>query len=100
MRTLLLCLVLLTSALVSAAQRVVSLAPSLSEIILELDAGDLLVGVLDGGERPKALVDLPSVGRIGQLEMERLLALQPTLVLLWPDSITSAQRAQLVQFDV
>ena len=44
MRTLLLCLVLLTSPLVSAAQRVVSLAPSLSEIILELDAGDLLVG--------------------------------------------------------
>lgn len=100
MRTLLLCLVLLTSPLVSAAQRVVSLAPSLSEIVLELDAGELLVGVLDGGERPSALVDVPSVGRIGQLEMERLLALQPTLVLLWPDSITSAQRAQLVQFDI
>lgn len=100
MRTLLLCIALLVSPLLSAAERVVSLAPSLSEIMLELGAADLLVGVLDGGERPEALAELPSVGRLGQLEMERLLSLQPTLVLLWPDSITPAQRAQLAQFDI
>ncbi|WP_437422001.1 cobalamin-binding protein [Stutzerimonas chloritidismutans] len=83
-----------------AVERVVSLAPSLSEIMLELGAADLLVGVLDGGERPAALAKVPSVGRIGQLEMERLLALQPTLVLLWPDSISRAQREQLAQFRI
>ena len=45
---LLLCVVLLClPPAASAAQRVVSLAPSLSEIMLELDAGELLVGVLD-----------------------------------------------------
>lgn len=84
----------------AAAERVVTLAPSLSEIMLELDAADLLVGVLDGGERPPALANVPSVGRIGQLEMERLLALQPTLVLLWPDSISRAQRDQLSAFGI
>jgi vitamin B12 transport system substrate-binding protein len=97
---LLLCLVLLGSPLSGAAERVVSLAPSLSEIMLELDAVDLLVGVLDGGERPAELEEVPSVGRIGQLEMESLLALQPTLVLLWPDSISRAQRDQLTQFGI
>lgn len=100
MRTFLLCLALLASPLASAAERVISLAPSLSEIMLELDAGDLLVGVIDGGERPAALEGVPSVGRIGQLEMEGLLGLQPTLVLLWPDSISRAQRDQLSQFGV
>ncbi|WP_313085460.1 cobalamin-binding protein [Pseudomonas sp.] len=91
---------LLVAPWLSAAERVVSLAPSLSEIMLELDATDLLVGVLDGGERPPALAQVPSVGRIGQLEMESLLALQPSLVLLWPDSISRAQQDQLLQFGI
>lgn len=43
------------------------------------------MGVLDGGERPAALGDLPSVGRQGSaLDMERLLNLRPDLLLLWP----------------
>jgi len=32
-----------------------------------------LVGLLDGGERPAAVAQLPSVGRYGQLELESLL---------------------------
>ncbi|WP_217476268.1 cobalamin-binding protein [Stutzerimonas stutzeri] len=100
MRALLLAIALSCSPLLAATERVVSLAPSLSEIMLELDAADLLVGVLDGGERPDALAQVPSVGRLGQLEMESLLALQPTLVLLWPDSISQAQREQLKQFGI
>lgn len=100
MRALLLAVALLVSPLLAATERVISLAPSLSEIMLELDAVDLLVGVLDGGERPAALGGLPSVGRLGQLEMESLLALQPTLVLVRPDSISQAQREQLTQFGI
>jgi vitamin B12 transport system substrate-binding protein len=78
-----------------AVERVVSLAPSLSEIVVELGAADLLVGVLDAGERPTQLKDLPSVGRYGQLDMERLLSLKPDLLLLWPGSVGPAQREQL-----
>ena len=93
--------VLLSLALPAAAvERVVALAPSLTEIMLELRAGDLLVGVLDGGERPAALAQLPSVGKYGQLELESLLELQSDLVLLWPDSISSAQRQQLQRMGI
>jgi vitamin B12 transport system substrate-binding protein len=95
-----LCLLALLAWPALAVERVVSLAPSLSEIVLELGAADLLVGVLDGGERPAALSHLPSVGRYGQLEMESLLKLQPDLVLLWPDSIGPAQRQQLEAFGI
>ena len=97
----LLTIVLLCLALPATAQlRVVSLAPSLTEIMLDLGAGDLLVGVLDGGDRPDALAGLPSVGRYGQLQAESLLALKPDLVLLWPDSVGSAGREQLKKFPV
>jgi vitamin B12 transport system substrate-binding protein len=88
-------LLLAVSASTVAATRVVSLAPSLSEIVVELDSADLLVGVLDGGDRPPELQDLPSVGRYGQLDVERLLSLKPDLLLLWPGSVGPAQREQL-----
>jgi vitamin B12 transport system substrate-binding protein len=97
-RLLLAALISLASLPALAAERVVSLAPSLSEIMLELDAADRLVGVLDGGERPAALQSVPSVGRYGQVEMETLLSLRPDLVLLWPDSVPRSE--QLQQFSI
>jgi vitamin B12 transport system substrate-binding protein len=83
-----------------AVERVVSLAPSLSEIVVELGATDLLAGVLDGGERPAVLANVPSVGRYGQLDMERLLSLKPDLILLWPGSVGPAQREQLRHLNI
>lgn len=100
MRTFMLCMLLSLAWPVAAVSRVVTLAPSLTEIVLELEAGDLLVGLLDGGERPAAVKHLPSVGNFGQLELESLLQLQPDLVLLWPDSISRAQRQQLQRLGI
>lgn len=93
-------LLLVGSVQALAAERVVSLAPSLSEIVVELGAADLLVGVLDGGERPPALATLPSVGHYGQLNIEGLLSLKPDLILLWPGSVGPAQREQLRRLNI
>jgi vitamin B12 transport system substrate-binding protein len=93
-------LLLAFSAQALAVERVVSLAPSLSEIVVELGAADRLVGVLDGGERPAALANVPSVGQYGQLNMERLLSLKPDLILLWPGSVGPAQREQLQRLNI
>lgn len=100
MRRWLAILLLAFSAQGLAVERVVSLAPSLSEIVAELGAADLLVGVLDGGDRPVALANVPSVGRYGQLDMERLLSLKPDLILLWPGSVGPAQREQLQRLNI
>ena len=93
-------LLLALSAQALSAERVVSLAPSLSEIVAELGAADVLVGVLDGGERPAALAHVASVGHYGQLDMERLLSLKPDLILLWPGSVGPAQREQLQRLNI
>lgn len=93
------CLVALSLPL-AAAERVVSLAPSLSEIMLELGAGERLVGMLDGDQRPAALGGVASVGRYGQLDMETLLSLKPDLILLWPASVSEGQREQLQRFGI
>ncbi|GLH39974.1 cobalamin-binding protein [Pseudomonas moraviensis] len=93
-------LLLALSSPALAGLRVVSLAPSLSEIVVELNSADLLVGVLDAGERPAAIADVPSVGRYGQLDMERLLSLKPDLLLLWPGSVGAGQRDQLKRLNI
>jgi vitamin B12 transport system substrate-binding protein len=93
-------LLLAVSGNAAAVERVVSLAPSLTEIVVELNCADLLVGVLDAGERPAALDHLASVGRYGQLDMERLLSLKPDLLLLWPGSVGPAQREQLKRLNI
>jgi vitamin B12 transport system substrate-binding protein len=101
MRPLITCLLWLIACQAAAApQRVVSLAPSLTEIVIELNASDLLVGVLDGGLRPERVAGLPSVGRYGQLDIERLLSLRPDLLLLWPGSVSAAQRDQLKRLNI
>ena len=100
MRAWLAFLLLVDSVQAIAVERVVSLAPSFFEIVVELGAADLLVGVLDGGERPAPLANVASVGRYGQLDMEQLLSLKPDLILLWPGSIGPAQREQLKRLNI
>lgn len=93
-------LLLIGASPVLADLRVVSLAPSLSEIVVELDSADLLVGVLDAGERPAPIAHIASVGHYGQLDIERLLSLKPELLLLWPGSVGAAQRDQLKRLGI
>ncbi|GGL98941.1 cobalamin-binding protein [Pseudomonas asuensis] len=80
-----------------AAERIISLAPSMTDIVLELGAEARLMGVLDAGERPASLASLPSVGRYGQINIEQIVALRPDLILLWPGAVPPAQREQLQQ---
>ena len=100
MRVWLAALLLTVSTPSLAASRVVSLSPALSEMVVELGAADLLVGRLDAGEPLPELAGVPSVGRYGQLDMERLLSLQPDLLLLWPGSVGVAQREQLRRLNI
>lgn len=100
MRALVVALLALLAWPAAGAERLISLGPSVTEIVLELGAVDQLVGVLDAGPRPPAAAHVPSVGRYGQLEMERVISLQPDLVLLLPESISRAQRQQLQAFGI
>lgn len=66
-----------------ASPRVISLAPFLTDMVVQLHAEHLLVGVLDDGLLPAALDDIPRVGGYQTLSRERLLSLNPDLVLAW-----------------
>ena len=65
------------------AQRIVSLAPSLTELIYAAGAFEKLVGVAEYSDFPPAAKELPIIGRFDILDIERIVQLNPDLVVAW-----------------
>ena len=65
--------------------RIVSLNPSLTEILLSLDARDTLVGVDDYSARQQpSVAELPRVGGLFSSNLEAIVALEPDAVVVVP----------------
>lgn len=72
---------LLCSVAVSAAERIISLKPNITEIIYALQAEDKLVGVTTYCNRPLEAKQLPQVADYLAPSVEKVVALQPDLLL-------------------
>ncbi len=81
----------------SPAERIISLAPSLTELVFAAGAGNKLVGVVEYSDFPPEANALPIVGRFDLLDMERILQLQPDLVIAWQSGNPRASVARLKQ---
>ena len=71
-------------ALARPAQRIVSLAPHATELLFAAGAGTRLVGVVAHSDWPREARALPGVGDANALDLERIVALAPDLVVAWP----------------
>ncbi len=65
------------------AQRIISLAPSLTELLFAAGAGDRVVGVVEWSDYPPEAASLPIVGRFDMLDFEGILQLDPDLIVAW-----------------
>ncbi len=63
-------------------QRIVSLAPSLTQILLALGIEDRVVGITDFCALPADVGDIPRVGGYLDLNMERMVGLEPDLIVM------------------
>src|SRR5512144_3202356 len=66
--------------LAAPARRIVSLAPHATELVFAAGAGDRLVGVVARSDWPAAARALPRIGDVHALDLERVVALKPDLV--------------------
>ncbi|HHW09724.1 MAG TPA: ABC transporter substrate-binding protein [Firmicutes bacterium] len=73
-------------------QRIISLAPSLTEILFALGLGEQVVAIDSYSNYPPATADIEKVGSGLQPSIERLVALQPDIVFLWDLATEDLQR--------
>lgn len=81
-------------------QRVISLAPHITELVYAVGAGDKLVAVSDYSDYPAEAQLLPSVNSFSALNIEAILALKPDLVLAWRSGNPASDLLRLQQFGV
>ncbi|GFN23909.1 ABC transporter substrate-binding protein [Thermanaeromonas sp. C210] len=70
-----------TVTLESRPERLVSLSPGNTEILFALGLGDKVVGVDDYSDYPPKAAEVPKVGGFSNPNVEKIVALQPDLVL-------------------
>ena len=79
------------------AQRVISMAPHVTELLFAAGGGARVVGAINYSDYPEAAKKVPVVGSSSQLDMERVLALKPDLLVVWQSGNTARQLEQLRQ---
>lgn len=67
----------------AAPARVIALAPHLAELVFAAGAGDRLAGVTAYTDYPPEAVALPQIGDAFRVDMERIVVIDPDLVLAW-----------------
>ncbi len=65
------------------ARRIVALAPDIVENLFSAGAGDRLVGAVSYSNYPQQAKAIPEVGTYNAFSLEKILALQPDLVVMW-----------------
>ena len=66
-----------------SAQRIISLAPYITELLFAAGAGEAIVAATEFSDYPEAARTLKQVGGGGGLDLEAIIALQPDLVVAW-----------------
>jgi iron complex transport system substrate-binding protein len=79
-----------------AAQRIVSLAPHLTELAFSAGAGERVIGAVEYSDYPQAAQQIPRIGDAFRVDLERVLALKPDAVLAW-ESGTPVQTIERLQ---
>jgi iron complex transport system substrate-binding protein len=65
----------------AAPQKIVSMTPATTEILFALGAGDRIVATDDGSDYPDAAKALPHVATFDKVDVEKVVALEPDLVI-------------------
>ena len=81
-----------------AEKRVVSLAPHATELAYSAGLGENLIAVSDRSDYPPEADKLPKVANYQGIKVEKIIALQPDLILAWPAGNPPRELAKLEQF--
>jgi iron complex transport system substrate-binding protein len=75
--------------------RIVSLAPHITELLFAAGAGSTVVGAVGYSDYPEAARAVPRIGDAVAVDVERISALRPNLVIYWRSGTPARTRAAL-----
>lgn len=82
------------------AQRIITLAPHATELLFAAGAGATLIATVEFSDHPPAARRLPRVGGYETIDVERIVALKPDLVIAWGSGNPPAVIDQLIAMRV
>src|SRR5262249_52112407 len=75
----------------STPTRIVSLAPGATEMLFAAGAGPHLLATVEYSDEPAAARQVPRIGDVVAVDMEKLVALRPEVAVVWPGGGNPAQ---------
>jgi len=86
--------------LTGPAERIISLAPNLTELLFVAGAGDRIVGTVRYSDYPEAAKSIPRIGDSHHIDLEAVIALRPDLIVAWKSGTGVAALEKLLQLNV
>ncbi|HKX57587.1 MAG TPA: cobalamin-binding protein, partial [Xanthomonadales bacterium] len=80
------------------AKTIITLSPHLTELAFAAGAGPQLIAAAEYSNYPAAASDLPRVGDAFRLDLERIISLQPDLVIAWESGNPALAVSRLQEF--
>jgi iron complex transport system substrate-binding protein len=75
--------------------RMVSLSPGATEMLFAAGAGAQVIATVEYSDDPPAARAVPRIGDVAAIDLERLVALRPDVVVAWPAGGNPAQRGKI-----
>ena len=89
-----------TVTLAQPAKRIITLAPHIVELLYAAGAGDRIVGAVEYSYFPEAAKSIPRIGDSAQLDLERIVAMKPDLIIVWQHGNAQRQLDRLLSLGV
>ena len=89
-----------TVTLARTPQRIVSIAPGATEMLFAAGAGARVIATVEFSEEPPEAKTIPRIGDANAIDMERVVALQPDVVVVWEGGSNVAQVNRLERLNV
>ena len=65
------------------AARVIAMAPHVTELLFAAGGGDRIVGAVNYSDYPEAAQRIPRIGSNREIDLERVIAMKPDLIVAW-----------------
>ena len=82
------------------ALRVIAMAPHVTELLFAAGGSERIIGAVSYSDYPEAAKKLPHIGSNRQIDMERVIAMKPDLIVVWMHGSSERQIDQLRELGI